>query len=263
MQTKTLNLILAFSSAFCAAAPANPSTSDGLVARGDLYTTKSGITVGTDDGEVIDTKKAKRNVLYTTNSGITVGTLSDDEINNDLVRREDWNDADAPEVDMYDDEPLSSQSKRADKTDYVSSCGPKSGWTPIYDPSTTTWGYRSAAQAFCHRVYTDDYGNPLLIPSKGYASSNIVFENEYSNDGKRVTLKNGVAGYIEFEIHNKSGAQLRVIESDCVRFLMKMADSSSDCYGSDNIDTKGGTWQDGSSSSGISYHGLPKQGNPA
>ena len=32
-------------------------------------------------------------------------------------------------------------------------------------------------------------------------------------------------------------------EKDCNSYLSNMAASTSDCYGSDNKDTKGGTWQ--------------------
>lgn len=36
---------------------------------------------------------------------------------------------------------------------------------------------------------------------------------------------------------------------------MKMAEDGQSCYGDDNSDTKGGTWQIGSND--ISYHALP------
>jgi hypothetical protein len=45
-------------------------------------------------------------------------------------------------------------------------------------------------------------------------------------------------------------------QSDCVTYLMKMADPDSKCYGSKNKDTKGGTWQIGSDD--VSYHALPE-----
>lgn len=32
-------------------------------------------------------------------------------------------------------------------------------------------------------------------------------------------------------------------QADCETYLMKIADTSSSCYGSKNKDTKGGTWQ--------------------
>ena len=45
-------------------------------------------------------------------------------------------------------------------------------------------------------------------------------------------------------------------EDDCKKYLKKMSEVNGKCYGKDNIDTKGGTWQVGAEK--ISYHGLPE-----
>ena len=188
-------IILAFTSALVAGAPSPPQNE--ISARKVLYTTKNGVTVGLDQRAVDD--RSKRTVLYTTKSGVQVGTLSDDDLDSEapgLVAREDWNDADAPEVDVYDEDSGLTIKKRSG----ISSCGPTSGWMPIYDyqySGSDKMGYQHAAQLFCRRVYTDDLGNPFLVPSKGYAASNVVFEFEFANEGRRVTLKNNVVGYIE------------------------------------------------------------------
>lgn len=50
-----------------------------------------------------------------------------------------------------------------------------------------------------------------------------------------------------------------VVEQDCKDYLMKIADESSECWGSRNKDTKGGTYQDGTADAGVSYHALPKR----
>jgi len=119
----------------------------------------------------------------------------------------------------------------------------------------------------------------MLIPRNGYASSNVVFENEFSNSGKRVVLKGDKPGYIEctcsnvipktrlftnlatVEIHNKAREELRVVESDCVRYMMMMAQTGQSCYGNNNRDTRGGTYRVDDHSS--TYQAFPKAGNPA
>lgn len=61
------------------------------------------------------------------------------------------------------------------------------------------------------------------------------------------------------EIHNKySDANHTPDITTCEAYLMEMTDAKANgknCYGSKNKDTKGGTWQVGSSK--ISYHALP------
>lgn len=71
------------------------------------------------------------------------------------------------------------------------------------------------------------------------------------------------ASLVAVEIHNKSDREYRVIKEECIEAMMAMTMVGSDCYGEDNEDTKGGTYQKGSIESGISFHGLPKEGMPA
>ncbi|CAG8958680.1 hypothetical protein HYFRA_00011522 [Hymenoscyphus fraxineus] len=156
----------------------------------------------------------------------------------------------------------------ARSSDYVSSCGGTSGWIPIADsqsPSTGIWpfqkegtwywGYQNTVTGFCNGVAADYDGNPFNIAPGKILSSTRKWQFELEGNGRRVGLKNFVAGHIEFEIHNKSKDNHIPDKDKCIEYLMKMAATDSSCYGSNNKDTKGGTWQVGADK--ISYHALP------
>ena len=59
---------------------------------------------------------------------------------------------------------------------------------------------------------------------------------------------------VTVEVRNKADPDHTIITANCQTFLKAMATEGQDCYGEDNKDTKGGTWQVGSDA--VSYHGL-------
>ncbi|KAK9772694.1 putative Ecp2 effector protein domain-containing protein [Seiridium cardinale] len=145
-------------------------------------------------------------------------------------------------------------------SDYISSCG--KNWVPIDDfKNNERWymGYREAVKLFCTHITSDYEGKAATVGPKAYAGTTI-----YTNDAQeQIGLDNGkkpsesvTPGHIEFEIHNKqkSGDHTPTLDN-CRLYLMKMAETGQSCYGEDNSDTKGGTWQIGSMD--ISYHALP------
>ncbi|KAF2196696.1 hypothetical protein GQ43DRAFT_242997 [Delitschia confertaspora ATCC 74209] len=146
----------------------------------------------------------------------------------------------------------------------VTSCGKV--WMPISDKD---WGrgeqlgYESAVKEFCRRVTHDELYSPQVHPRQ-FLTIYIRYLNDLNGDpqagkspGRRVQLTHGENGYIEFEIHNKGKKMHTVNEIDCVSFLMEMADVGSDCYGKQNFDTKGGTYE--VKASHVTYHAFPQQ----
>ncbi|KAF2105582.1 hypothetical protein BDV96DRAFT_677394 [Lophiotrema nucula] len=160
--------------------------------------------------------------------------------------------------------------KRED--DKISSCGPRSGWIPINDHGFYNgfpmWGYNSTVSVFCQRASYDFYGNPVIVAAGLSASYTVrwsvdklgVPDDQRDN---RVGLKNDVPGHIEFQINNKrgNGMEYVVTEQDCITFLMHMADPNGPCYGKNNGDTKGGTWQ--TEDNKLTFHALPAAEIPA
>ncbi|KAF7176529.1 hypothetical protein CNMCM7691_002847 [Aspergillus felis] len=132
------------------------------------------------------------------------------------------------------------------KSNYISSCG--HNWMPIEDDKSKSHsGYRSAVEQYCYHVTHSQDGLPTVIGA-GQKHAAIVKGGYY--------LKGDVPAAVDFEIHNKmKDGDHTPNQADCETYLMKMADSSSKCYGSKNKDTKGGTWQIGSDE--VSYHALP------
>ncbi|ETS83889.1 hypothetical protein PFICI_05765 [Pestalotiopsis fici W106-1] len=158
-----------------------------------------------------------------------------------------------------DDDPLG-----LGDSDYISSCG--SEWVPVDDfQNNVRWymGYREAVKLFCTHITSDYEGKPAVVAPKSYAGTTI-----YTNDAReQIGLAGGedpststkvLPGHIEFEIHNKqkSGDHIPTLDN-CRFYLMKMATEGQSCFGDDNNDTKGGTWQVGSKD--VSYHALPKK----
>ncbi|KAH7016626.1 hypothetical protein B0J12DRAFT_705637 [Macrophomina phaseolina] len=156
-------------------------------------------------------------------------------------------------------------SKREKNANYISSCGSSGVYLPLeddrFDPGQM--GYINATKAFCKLVSTTVDGRAFLIPPNSYIRSNMVYQNETAKSGSRIMLTSNIKGYIEFEINNKSDNQMRIDEEKCNEYLMKMAQTvDNDCYGSNNNDTRGGTWQQGTVQSGQSYHALLRKGDP-
>ncbi|KAK0388954.1 hypothetical protein NLU13_2531 [Sarocladium strictum] len=144
-------------------------------------------------------------------------------------------------------------------SDFISSCGPE--WVPVEDfKNNERWyiGYRSAVDLFCQHITHDYNGHAAVVGPGAYAGTTI-----YTNTAQeQVGLNSGndpetdvTPGHIEFEIHNKqsSGDHIPTVDN-CKFYLMKMATAGQSCYGNDNTDTKGGTWQIGDQD--ISYHAL-------
>ncbi|OQD76282.1 hypothetical protein PENANT_c128G07067 [Penicillium antarcticum] len=137
--------------------------------------------------------------------------------------------------------------EKRDKSNYISSCG--KNWMPIADDKSKSHsGYQSAVEQYCYHVTHSQDGLSTVIGA-GQKHAAIVKSGYY--------LKGDIPAAVDFEIHNKMKDGDHVPnQTDCETYLMKMADSSSSCYGSNNKDTKGGTWQIGSDD--VSYHALPK-----
>ena len=123
---------------------------------------------------------------------------------NDQVKRDETKTVDGMTItisDLSPDEksPTGKLAKR--DSDYVSSCGPKSGWIPIddhYDKSGTKWwGWSSAVDAFCTRVSQDFDGNPIVVAPGKKLSATVRYSQESDQTGTRVALKNEVPGHIE------------------------------------------------------------------
>ncbi|KAH8665176.1 hypothetical protein BGZ60DRAFT_516433 [Tricladium varicosporioides] len=219
------------------------------------YKSKDGMVININDAPAGSEKRDVK--TYTTKSGMTI-TISDAPAGSEK-RDEVEEEFEEPEEDSVIE-------KRA--SDYISSCGPKSGWTPIADvqgPSTGIWpfqkegpwywGYQSAVHGFCNGVAADFDGNPFTIAPGKILSTTRRWQYELEQNGRRIGLKGFVAGHIEFEIHNKDSKDHVPNQDDCTKYLMKMAETSSSCYGSNNKDTKGGSYQVGADK--ISYHALP------
>lgn len=169
-------------------------------------------------------------------------------------------------------------------SDFISSCGPE--WVPVEDfKNNERWyiGYRSAVDLFCQHITHDYNGHAAVVGPGAYAGTTV-----YTNTAQEQVGLNGgndpetdvTPGHIEFEIHNKQSSgdhiptgtfalylggfretraagltdMMNNIVDNCKFYLMKMATAGQSCYGNDNTDTKGGTWQIGDHD--ISYHAL-------
>lgn len=77
----------------------------------------------------------------------------------------------------------------------------------------------------------------------------------YLNGGKD-PKSYGILGFVYFEVHNKQSVDHKISANDCKTYLSRLSEkrSGTSCYGENNGDTKGGTWQVGNEA--ISYHAL-------
>ncbi|KAK8063655.1 hypothetical protein PG996_008307 [Apiospora saccharicola] len=152
-----------------------------------------------------------------------------------------------PKIDQDDESAKNGVEKRL-TTDGISTCG--SNWMPIIDnfKDLRGMGYDSAVQDYCYHV-THSYDNKATIIGPQ------MYHSAYVQDG--YVLKGNIPASVDFEIHNKmTDATHEVNEDNCKTYLRKMSEDGSKCFGKNNIDTKGGTYQVGAEK--ISYHGLPK-----
>lgn len=106
-----------------------------------------------------------------------------------------------------DDKRSLNEKREADK---ISSCGPKSGWTPVENHGLhldqAMWGYRSAVAAFCSRaayaLNPDGTATPVVVAAGTRISYTVRWENDKPNlpdneRGHRVGLKGEQPGHIE------------------------------------------------------------------
>ncbi|KAF2021696.1 hypothetical protein BU24DRAFT_457653 [Aaosphaeria arxii CBS 175.79] len=130
--------------------------------------------------------------------------------------------------------------------DYISSCGP--AWMATTDIKSNAGqlarvGFNSAVDLFC-----DKAGGHTVGPQKYLSLATRV----WLNSGNPQT--SGLNGYVYFEIHNKREMNHIVTSQSCKDYLKKLSVEGSKCYGKDNKDTKGGTWQVGKDD--VSYHAI-------
>lgn len=167
--TMHLNLLAILSiAAVSLAAPAPEAAADTPTTWTE--TTPGGLTITYKDGGFTDNKKMKRETTTETTDGGMIITYTDAKTKrNALAKR---------------------------SSDYISSCGPKSGWIPIQYFGTDAQkylGWNDAVKLYCSGM------NGKIISAGKKASSTIRFENDAQHKGRRVTLKNYKPGHIECE----------------------------------------------------------------
>ncbi|KAI1187066.1 hypothetical protein F5B17DRAFT_401144 [Nemania serpens] len=140
-------------------------------------------------------------------------------------------------------------------TDDISSCGDT--WMAIPDVSIgggtdVRKSFTTAVNKFCSMA------DGKTVKSQDYLSmATEVFLNGGNNP-----LTYGLLGYVYFEIHNKLSSTHTVDAASCKKYLGTLSAAGNQCFGTTNMDTKGGTYQVGTN--GVSYHALgnivpPKQ----
>ncbi|KAI0201383.1 hypothetical protein F4808DRAFT_425002 [Astrocystis sublimbata] len=130
-------------------------------------------------------------------------------------------------------------------TDDISSCS--NTWmaipdVEIGDGTDTRRGFTSAVNQFC------DMADGKTVKSQDYLS---MATEVFLNGGKMPTTY-GLLGYVYFEIHNKLGSDHTVDAASCKEYLGTLSASGGKCFGTTNMDTKGGSYQVGNM--GVSYH---------
>ncbi|KAI1172167.1 hypothetical protein F4777DRAFT_590726 [Nemania sp. FL0916] len=132
-------------------------------------------------------------------------------------------------------------------TDGISSCGDT--WMAIPDVAIgggtdTRKGFTTAVNSFCAMA------NGKTVKSQDYLSmATEVFLNGGMNP-----MSYGLLGYVYFEIHNKLSTTHTVDAASCKKYFATLSASGGQCFGTTNMDTKGGTYQVGTN--GVSYHAL-------
>jgi hypothetical protein len=133
------------------------------------------------------------------------------------------------------------------KCNYISSCGNKAYWMPVTDFTGQTQsfpGYQTVVTNFCNNA-----AGAVIAPGYKYKDIWAVGMDQGGDPSKK-----GKAGYLNFEINNKFTDTHYVSRENCIKALMALAAPGQDCYGPDNQDCKGGTFQVGKDQ--ISYHAL-------
>lgn len=108
-------------------------------------------------------------------------------------------------------------------------------------------------------MVTSTGSQSVIVQPGGYARLDIyeVHDGNVAEDLGNNPMDSLHRATIDFEIHNKSSKNHYPDHVSCVfRYLGMMTNpdaSGSNCYGSDNDDTKGGTYEVGD----VSYHGTP------
>ncbi|CAI6287452.1 unnamed protein product [Periconia digitata] len=139
--------------------------------------------------------------------------------------------------------------------DGISSCGPD--WMAIDNVKTNNnaierRGYNGAVDLFCAKAAGQNVGKDKFL-----SMASRVWLDYGGNPSTT-----GINGYVYFEIHNKKEEGGHVVnENDCKKYLTTLSAPNSKCYGKDNADTKGGTYQVGPES--ISYHALAQKFPPS
>ncbi|KAK0119598.1 hypothetical protein ONS95_011038 [Cadophora gregata] len=135
-------------------------------------------------------------------------------------------------------------------SDWIQSCGPRSGWMPVYDVVTGSSpgsGYNTAAAAYCYHI-THSLDNQATVLGHGMATSSIVFSG--------YVLSSGKPAQVAFVIKNQQDDGNHTPDySNCIKYYQYITAENSSCYGKKNKDTKGGTYQLGSKA--VSYRGIP------
>ncbi|KAI0879166.1 hypothetical protein GGS24DRAFT_230971 [Hypoxylon argillaceum] len=132
-------------------------------------------------------------------------------------------------------------------TDGISSCGDT--WMAIPDieiggGTDTRTSFTTAVNKFCNLAAGQ------TVKSQDYLS---MATEVFLNDGMNPMVY-GLLGYVYFEIHNKLSTTHTVDAASCKTYLSTLSASGGQCFGTTNMDTKGGTYQVGTN--GVSYHAL-------
>ncbi|KAI0115879.1 hypothetical protein GGR51DRAFT_555755 [Nemania sp. FL0031] len=132
-------------------------------------------------------------------------------------------------------------------TDGISSCSDT--WMAIPDVAIgggtdQRTGFTTAVNKFC------DMAGGKTVKSQDYLS---MATEVFLNSGKN-PMTYGLLGYVYFEIHNKLSTTHTVDAASCKTYLSTLSASGGQCFGTTNMDTKGGTYQVGTN--GVSYHAL-------
>ncbi|KAI0015907.1 hypothetical protein F4780DRAFT_773192 [Xylariomycetidae sp. FL0641] len=132
-------------------------------------------------------------------------------------------------------------------TDDISSCGDV--WMAVNDTiigngTDSRTGFQTAVDKFCTLV------DRATVEGQGYLS----MATEVYISGGQDPSTYGLLGFVYFEIHNKQSSTHTPDAASCKTYLGKLAAAGGACSGNEYNDTRGGSYQVGTSA--ISYHGL-------